>query len=299
MTNFRRENLGKGYGMHKSAKIKEIVQETENVKTFILDFESDSKPGQFVELWIPRVDEKPMSIAYSDGKELWVTVFKKGPFSSALHEKKVGDLLGVRGPFGTHYTWEPGQRLVMMAGGYGAAPLYFLTQMALNDGCKVDFVLGARDKENLLYVERLKALDGVELNIATDDGSEGHKGYNTEVLEKLIGEAREGKGFKVICEGNTCRREEVTVDPIDKVYSCGPEMMMKKVSDMCFEAGITAEVSVERYMKCGHGVCGQCSVDESGHRMCVEGPVVDNETARKIKEFGSYHRDSMGKIHNF
>jgi dihydroorotate dehydrogenase electron transfer subunit len=68
---------------------------------------------------------------------------------------------------------------------------------------------------------------------------------------------------------------------------------------MCHDAGIDAQVSIERYMKCGFGVCGQCCVDTSGERMCKEGPVVSNERARMIIEFGKYHRDSVGKIKNY
>jgi len=312
----------------KSVPVRKIIKETENVKTFIFDAVCkpdggllDAQPGQFVNLWLPGINEKPMSVAYCDEKEFWVTIFAVGEFSKAMHELKEGDLVGVRGPYGRGFRWQKGQRLVMMAGGYGAAPLYYLTQRAVADGCKVDFVIGARSKDHLLYIDRIKKLGedlhvaaggagavatdsalgagSVELQIATDDGSEGVKGYNVVILDKLIEEAKAGTAMKVICDGNMCRREEVTVSPIDCVYACGPELMMKAVSDKCFDAGVNAQLSVERYMKCGFGVCGQCSVDDSGIRMCKEGPCLDNEQVRKIKEFGKYHRDSLGKMHEF
>jgi dihydroorotate dehydrogenase electron transfer subunit len=170
-----------------------------------------------------------------------------------------------------------------MAGGYGAAPLYFLAVEASKKGCNVDFVIGARSKEHLLYLNRIKKLKNVKLHIATDDGSAGIKGYNTMILQKLMESAKKkARGSKIDC-----------------VYACGPEMMMKKISDMCFEAKIAAQLSIERYMKCGFGVCGQCCVDGTGEPMCKNGPVVSNEHARKISEFGKYHRDSVGRIHNF
>lgn len=283
----------------KSIPVKKIIQEAENIKTFVFEYTLNSAPGQFVNLWLPRINEKPMSIAYDDGKEFWVTICAVGEFSKAMHALKEGDLVGVRGPYGTCFTWEKGQHLVMVAGGYGAAPLYNLTTQAAKDGCAIDFIIGAKSKDQLIYTERIHDLENVSLHIATDDGSEGEKGYNVLILEKIIKEAKEGKGFRIKCDGNTCKREEVKVDPIDCVYTCGPEMMMKKVSEMCHAEGLNAQISIERYMKCGFGVCGQCCTDESGERMCKEGPVVNNEKAMKIAEFGKYHRDAEGKIHEF
>ena len=174
------------------------MQETPFVKTFVFEHTLNSKPGQFVNLWIPRVDEKPMSIAYDDGKEFWVTMFAVGPFSKKMHELKEGDLVGVRGPYGTGFKFESGQHLVLMAGGYGAAPLYNLAIAAEKQGCTIDFVIGARSKEHLLYIERIEKLDGVKLHISTDDGSVGVKGYNTQILERLIAEAKAG-GQKIDC----------------------------------------------------------------------------------------------------
>ncbi len=278
----------------KAIPIKKIIQETPYVKTFVFHHELNSKPGQFVNLWIPRVDEKPMSIAHDGGKEFWVTMFAVGPFSKLMHTLKVGDLVGVRGPYGKGFSFQKGQRLVMMAGGYGAAPLYNLTEHAVKAGCKVDFVVGARGKEHLLYLSRIRKLKNVKLHITTDDGSVGRKGYNTLVLQDLLDESallRKKKSVQKLLA--------VAKKPIDCVYSCGPEMMMKKVSDMCFAAKVDAQISVERYMKCGFGVCGQCCVDPKGQRMCVEGPVVSNVTAQKIVEFGKYHRDRTGKMHKF
>ena len=82
----------------RTVRISDIVEETRTVKTFVLDDKMDAQPGQFVMLWLPGVDEKPISIAAPD--PLTLTVAKVGPFSNALHECKVGDLLSWRGPFG-------------------------------------------------------------------------------------------------------------------------------------------------------------------------------------------------------
>ena len=263
--------------------IKKIITETLYVKTFVFEHTLNSKPGQFVNLWIPRVDEKPMSIAFDGGKEFWVTMFAVGNFSKKMHHLKAGDLVGVRGPYGSPFSFKKGQRLVMMAGGYGAAPLYYLTTQAIKQGCKIDFVVGARGKEYLLYLSRVKKLKNVTLHVATDDGSVGQKGYNTLILEQLIAQTKEKKsGSK-------------KMKAIDCVYGCGPEPMLKKISDICFKNKVQAQISIERYMKCGFGVCGQCCIDSTGERMCMEGPVVANSRARLLKEFGAYHRDLVGK----
>ncbi len=235
----------------KSIPIKKIIRETPHVKTFVFEHNLGAKPGQFANLWIPRVDEKPMSIAYSDAKEFWVTIFAVGNFSKHMHHLKEGDLVGVRGPYGKAFKFQKGQRLVMMAGGYGAAPLYFLTTEAVKQGCHVDFVVGARSKEHLLYLSRIKKLKNVMLHVATDDGSVGKKGYNVFILEELLAGMKSGKSSK----------------KIDCVYGCGPELMLKRISDMCAAAGVNAQLSIERYMKCGFGVCGQCAVDPRGERM--------------------------------
>ena len=278
------QDFRKKYDMPKAIPIKKIIVETLQVKTFVFKHVLGSLPGQFVNLWIPRVDEKPMSIAYDNGKEFWLTIFAVGNFSGAMHTLKVNDYVGIRGPYGKPFAFNKGKRLVMMAGGYGAAPLYNLTMKAVEQGCKVDFVIGARSKAHLLYIERIKKLKNVQLHIATDDGSAGIKGYNTVILEDLMAKAKLKKGVS---------------QKIDCVYACGPELMMKKISDMCYANSINAQLSIERYMKCGFGVCGQCCVDPTGERMCMEGPVVDNVRARKISEFGKYHRDKTGKMHQF
>lgn len=73
--------------------------------------------------------------------------------------------------------------------------------------------------------------------------------------------------------------------------------MLVKVSDLSFRSRIPSQLSLERYMKCGYGLCGNCVVDPLGIRLCTDGPVISNELCRKITEFGKYHRDHLGKKH--
>lgn len=261
----------------KTYRINDIKQETEMVRTFTFDGSLGARPGQFAMVWLPGVDEVPMSIAYDDGKILKITFFAVGDMTKELSKAKVDDLVGLRGPFGTHYEWEKGQHLALVAGGYGAAPMYFTATQASSDGCTLDIIVGARSKEHLLYLDELGSLSSTEVHIATDDGSQGHKGYNVEVLENML---KEGAN-------------------IDQVFACGPEMMLKACSSLCSEKNLPAQLSLERYMKCGFGLCGNCTVDPLGIRLCTDGPVVKNDLCEKISEFGKYHRDDLGKKHEF
>ncbi len=264
--------------MPRSVKILDIYSETPFVSTFTLDISVGAQPGQFVMLWLPRVDEKPFSVAFDDGKTLQLTIARVGKFTEKLFKMKAGDLVGVRGPYGRTFVYEKGEHLAVVGGGYGAAPLYFLAHQAVGKGCTVEFVVGARSAEHLLFVERAKALKGVTVHVATDDGSVGFKGYNAALLAELLKGGKKSKIFSV-----------------DRILTVGPEKMMKAVSDLALEHKIPCQVSVERYMKCGFGVCGQCCIDDSGMATCMEGPVMDHKRARSQVEFGAYHRDKVGR----
>jgi dihydroorotate dehydrogenase electron transfer subunit len=260
-----------------AATVKEIVQENEQVKTFVLDLSLGAQPGQFVMIWIPRLDEKPFSVAMDNGRELHLAIADVGPFSHAMHQLKVGDQVGVRGPFGQEFTCEKGQHLAFLAGGYGAAPLYFFAYKAVAMGCTVEFVVGARRKDLLLYTEKVGQLEGVNLHVATNDGSAGFEGFNTVLLERVVMDAKE--------EGR----------PVDSIYTCGPEIMMLKAAELAQREKMDAQISVERYMKCGFGVCGNCCVDGSGVPSCLSGPVMPLKKVLELRDFGKYHRDHVGR----
>ncbi len=263
-------------------RIKHIKRETEMVRTFTIDGSLGVKPGQFVMVWLPGVDEKPFSVVSDDGAATKITFFAVGPMSQALAQCQVGDLVGLRGPFGTCYEWKPGQHIALVAGGYGAAPMYFVAAETVRHGVTLEVLVGARSKEHLLFLEDLEALPHVALHVCTDDGSMGFKGFNVQLLEKMLATAQDPK---------------TTEKPIDQIFACGPERMLRAVSELSARYGVPSQLSLERYMKCGYGLCGSCVVDSLGIRMCVEGPVVKNDICAKITELGTYHRDSLGKKH--
>ena len=275
----------------KQIKISQIIDETPFVKTFYFDHKLNSKPGQFVMLWIPEIDQKPFSIAYDDGQRFGLTVFKRGPLTEKLFSLQINDRVGITGPFGTNFSIQPDTRYIMVAGGYGAAPLGFLAEeiYASNSNSTADFLMGARDKENLLFEERLSKIPNVKIHISTDDGSKGYKGYVTDILNKIL--KKELDPSTSVADASFARDDNQSI----LVVTCGPELMEKKILDTCNKYNIDCEVSIERYMKCGFGICGQCVVDPIGICMCKQGPVVNRKLANKIIEFGKYHRDKSGR----
>lgn len=285
-----------GWDMPQSVKILAIKDENPFVKTFTLDVTMGALPGQFVMLWIPRVNEKPFSVSFDDGVSLQCSIAKVGPFTETLFSKKVGDKVGIRGPYGQPFEYEKGEHLAVVGGGYGAAPLYFLAHEAVRNGCTVDFIMGARSAEYLLFTERAGLLKNTKVYVATDDGSRGEKGYNTLILKRILEEGKK-KSPSVAGKNAGSLRCAAGVAPglIDRILTVGPEGMMKAVSNLALKFDVPCEVSVERYMKCGFGVCGQCVIDDSGIPTCLAGPVMDHQFARQQAEFGSYHRDAVGR----
>ncbi len=266
----------KQYDKPLAIAIKKIITESERVKTFIFDYDFPGKPGQFVMCWIPGFDEKPFGLIKKDGEGFRLAVAAVGDSTKAMHMMEEGDMLGFRGPYGSTFTLpeKPGS-IALIGGGYGMAPLSYLSQEARKKGHVVHLFIGARSKNELLYVDWMQEI-GVELHIATDDGSEGYKGFNTDLFAEFI-----------------------QTNNVDCAYTVGPEIMEMKIAGVCWDKNIPFEVSLERYMKCGFGICGQCCVDPTGWRMCVEGPVIDGEKLKQIDEFGKYHRTASGKVEKY
>jgi dihydroorotate dehydrogenase electron transfer subunit len=247
-------------GMPVAVRIESVVDESPTVKTFSFSRQFSFRPGQFVMVWVPGVDEIPMAL--SSGSS--ITVQQVGDATAALFGKGVGDLLGIRGPFGNGFP-ETG-RVLAIAGGVGAVPLRPLAA-AGKASC---FLLGARTGTELLFADELAR--ETRLHVSTDDGTCGHRGPVTELLQQ--------------------------VDPgdYDRICVCGPERMMQAVLSVLADAGSAERgyFALHRYMKCGTGLCGSCCVDPTGFRVCREGPVFRG-TDLLGTEFGLYKRDACGR----
>lgn len=252
----------------RSVPIAAIITESRTVKTFVLDDAVEAQPGQFIMAWLPGIDEKPFSIAWDN--PLTITVAAVGPFTRALHEKQVGDRVGWRGPYGRPYRLDPARPALLVGGGYGAAPLYYLATHARAQGIPVTVALGARKADDLIFVGRFEALD-IPLILATDDGSLGFHGYVTEAV----------------------RASGLLEVQRPAIYACGPEGMLVALHALCTELGLPGQFSVERYMKCGFGLCGQCALDDL--LVCTDGPVLTVEQLDGKADFGHFHRTTTGR----
>ena len=249
-----------------------LTEESKTVKTFSFyapEIAGGCQPGQFVMVWVPGVDEIPISIALAsrDGT-LELAIADVGDCSHRLHELHEGDLVGLRGPYGNGFTIT-GDRICMVAGGYGAAPLRFSAAKARAQGRAVTVIQGARCATDLLYVRSFGDL-GCDVRVATEDGSQGRCGMCTDVLEALL---HAGAAF-------------------DLVLICGPERMMQRVCELTQKAQIPTQLSVERIVKCSCGACGAC--DLGGYLVCKDGPVFTAEVMAQT-EFGRWKRAKSGK----
>lgn len=248
-------------------KIKEVKQENSDVKTFLFEYPNKTIPGQFFMIWIPNVDEIPMSVSYIDKNVKGITFRKVGGATNALFELQKGDKIGIRGPYGNGFKIN-GKRILFVGGGTGIAMIAPAVEEAIKDNILITVILGAKTKNELFFEDRLKKC-GAKVYISTDDGSKGFKGFASDLASDII-----------------------TQNNFDSVFTCGPEPMMKKLFEMCKD--IKFQASLERYIKCGIGLCGQCCVGK-GLRVCEEGPIFDGEALKNIEDFGAFKRDASGR----
>jgi len=252
--------------------------ETESPTVKVLTFQdaqfAKAQPGQFLMLWIPGVDEIPLSIfdAYEDG-HVSVAVKTVGEATRALHGAKSGDFLGVRGPFGNSFALVKG-KVLMVAGGTGSAPLLFLAKKLASRISKSVFVLGAKTKNELLFMDRFQQIivkSEIQLVTSTEDGSCGITGLCTEPVQRILNE-----------------------ETFNMIYACGPEKMIRRVFELAEQHRTNSEASLERMMRCSIGLCGSCTIGK--YRVCKDGPVFTSKQLREVKtEFGKSKRDLTGR----
>lgn len=261
----------------RTTKVLGIEYESPTVK--ILAFKdvycAKARPGQYIMLWIPGVDEIPLSIlSVSKDGRVSVAVKRIGEATHALHKAKPGDVLGVRGPFGNGFTLVKG-RVLVVAGGTGTVPLLFLVRKLGSRIKKGVFVLGAKTRGELLFMNRLQLVLGgsdVQLVTSTEDGTCGITGLCTEPVERILNE-------------NT----------FNMIYACGPEKMIRNVFELAEQHRTNLEASLERMMRCAIGLCGSCSIGK--YRVCRDGPVFTSKQLREVRsEFGKSKRDMTGRV---
>ncbi len=243
------------------------VDETPTIRSIIFKEGLAATPGQFVMVWVPGVDEFPMSVSYStDG--LGITYQVLGDGTKALASKAEGDRIGIRGPYGKGFAIH-GKRLLVVAGGAGMAPLAPFVEEAVAHKASVDLVIGARTSSNILFESRgLKA--GAKVHISTDDGSKGFKGLAVGLAESVLAGGK-----------------------FDSIYACGPEKMLFSLLKIADSRKLPMQASLERIMKCGIGVCDSCAID--GKHVCTDGPVFSERDLRAFSELGKTKLDMCGR----
>jgi len=213
-------------------------------------------PGQFVEI---RVDgspatflRRPISINFVDyqANELWLLVAAVGEGTKKLAQLQAGDLLNCLLPLGHGFTMPSSkdERILLVGGGVGVAPLLYMGAKMKEMGCEPTFLLGARTAQDLLMLDYFKRYGRV--CVTTEDGSEGEKGFvtNHSLLQK---------------------------ERFDRIATCGPTPMMKAVAAFARKADVECEVSLENLMACGLGACLCCVEKTTEGNLCVckDGPV--------------------------
>ena len=233
-----------------------------------------AKPGQFVALAVDGDTSAHLlrrcfsihkvSPSGTHGGTVDVVVAARGPGTRWLTGLSTHHEVNIIGPLGRAFPLptEP-VACVLVGGGYGSAPLFWLAAALRERGCHVEMVLGAATEDRLFgVVEARRVADGV--TVTTDDGSMGVKGWVSDVLPDVI------------------RRSNAGV-----VYGCGPMAMLRSVTDLASAEGVIAQVAVEESMACGIGVCMTCVMPVTGNdgmtrmvRSCVEGPVFRGDRIR-------------------
>lgn len=194
-----------------------------------------------------------------------------------LAERRRGDKLDVIGPLGRPFRLPKEQvACVLVAGGYGAAPLFMLSEQLRARGCRVDMVLGAASEDRLFGVLEAKRSSS-SVTVTTDDGSAGLRGRVTDPLPRIIATAG-----------------------ADVVYACGPMPMLAAAATVASQAGAHSQCAVEESMACGIGVCMTCVLpvrDDAGMtrmvRSCVDGPVFRGTDVRWA-DVGTVPADTVG-----
>jgi len=236
-------------------------KENDIVTTLTFDIAlKNAQPGQFVMLWLPGEDEKPYSLAGT--YPLRISVGARGPFSNKLCSLKKGGKVWLRGPYGRGFELK-GKKVLLVGGGYGFGPLRFLAEAAKKRKVAATAICGARNKGLLMEPAVCNTI------FTTDDGSAGTKGNVLVAMKELLAKEK-----------------------FDAVYTCGPERMMSAVAYAAREARADCQLLLERYMKCGIGICGHCCMGEK--LVCIDGPMFGLEVLEN-PEFCKVWRTKTGK----
>ena len=216
------------------------------------------EPGQFIQVRVTDgpapLLRRPLSIYDAENGMIRLLYRVAGSGTEALKNKKAGEALNLQGPLGKgfHLSKSP-EEVLLVGGGVGIAPLLFLARRQAERGSQVTVVYGAASKAQVVGEKRFAAL-GVRLLVSTLDGSCGVQGMVTDILNAM------------------------PLGGIRRIYTCGPDPMMRAVTSWARTRGLKGEVSMETFMACGVGACLGCAFkantnDTTYRKVCKDGPV--------------------------
>lgn len=261
-----------------------VADNTYRIRLECPSIASRAVPGQFAMVRIPHRSDpllaRPLAVydTFADGRHADFIYLVHGKFTTALKDVPVGEEVVVWGPLGNGFATPPVDHLVLVAGGIGQTALLALGRERLGDArygrpprtvpraARVTFCWGARHAGMFGDVDDFRRA-GIDVHLATLDGSAGIKGTVVDLLDTVIGptDAKSGRSIRIAC--------------------CGPEPMMAAVTRWATARDVGCDVSLEAPMACGVGICFTCVArvrDASGgwdyRRTCIEGPVFDSTT---------------------
>ncbi len=195
-----------------------------------------------------------------------------GSGTEELSRLSKGDMLPVWGPIGNSFpVGEDKKTAIIVAGGRGIAPLFYLTTRLFERGYEIHFFCGVKESDELVHLLRLKNLSR-RLFISTEDGKKGKKGLITSLFQEAI------STYTANQKENYLFDEMGRKSPV--CYVCGPEIMIEKVCDISLGSRIRTYISLESHMACGTGICLGCTAETKGGRLvhiCKDGPIFDAE----------------------
>jgi len=260
----------------------EMLEETVTIQfnrqigkdTWLMGFRSEnlasrSKPGQFLMVHLGKTTQdpllrRPFSIHRIQDKNQLMLLYKiVGKGTLLLSCLKKDDSISVIGPLGNGFAIsKPHEKTLLIAGGMGIAPLFFLAQFLDKvQKQKPTMFLGFRTSQEVVLINELKNLN-IDLSLTTEDGSMGITGLVTDLLDKYRGKE---------------------LNQLSTIYACGPILMLKKVAQMATASNLRCYVSLEGHMACGLGICQGCAVktnhntNKPYYYVCQDGPVFSSE----------------------
>lgn len=213
------------------------------------------KAGQFIQLRLPdnsMLLRRPLSIADTKDTQIILIYRVVGKGTQLLAKAQPGQKLSVLGPLGNGFTTKDCLKPLLVGGGLGIAPLLLLAKKFHG---KADIIMGCKNKEELSWPLPLFKNQVKKIFLTTDDGSLGNKGFVAQYLPEVL-----------------------TQHDYDKIFICGPEIMMRTAAKAAEKYHKICEVSLEKYMACGLGACLGCTIETKNGRkkICKDGPVFDS-----------------------